>query len=164
MSEEQTTLARPLHGFNSPQRYFVGYTLAVLVDLTVLNLLDEFWQHINVSSFSISLLVAILLQLLLKLTIAFEHKLADYFKSIPGTAPKVYRALSTWAILFFSKIIMLEAINLAFGDAITFTGPVDGLVAFFVLVFGILIAEFIVSKIYFSLRDKPSDNELETTA
>ncbi|KPZ68131.1 hypothetical protein A9267_19235 [Shewanella sp. UCD-FRSSP16_17] len=164
MSEEQTTLARPLHGFNSPQRYFVGYTLAVLVDLTVLNLLDEFWQHINVSSFSISLLVAILLQLLLKLTIAFEHKLADYFKSKPGTAPKIYRALSTWAILFFSKIIMLEAINLAFGDAITFTGPVDGLVAFFVLVFGILIAEFIVSKIYFSLRDKPSDNESETTA
>ena len=164
MSEEQTTLARPLHGFNSPQRYFVGYTLAVLVDLTVLNLLAEYWQHITVSSFSVTLLVAILLQLLLKLTIAFEHKLADYFKSKPGTAPKIYRALSTWAILFFSKIIMLEAINLAFGDSITFTGPFNGIVAFFVLVFGILIAEFMVSKIYFSLRDKPTDEAAAETA
>ena len=59
---------------------------------------------------------------------------------------------------------MLEAINLAFGDSITFTGPFDGLVAFFALVFGILIAEFIVSKIYFSLRDKPSDEETAATA
>ena len=157
MSDEQTTIATPLHGFNSPQRYFVGYTLAILVDLLVLNLFAEFWQHINVSSFSVSLLVAILLQLLLKLTIAFEHKIADHFKAKPGKAPKVYRALSTWAILFFSKIIMLEVIDLSFGDSITFTGPFNGLVAFFALVFGILIAEFIVSKIYFSLRDKPEN-------
>ncbi|WP_144206783.1 hypothetical protein [Shewanella donghaensis] len=157
MSDEQTTIATPLHGFNTPQRYFVGYTLAILVDLLVLNLFAEFWQHINVSSFSVSLLVAILLQLLLKLTIALEHKIADYFKAKPGKAPKVYRALSTWAILFFSKIIMLEVIDLSFGDSITFTGPFNGLVAFFALVFGILIAEFIVSKIYFSLRDKPEE-------
>lgn len=27
------------YGFNTPQRLFVGYTLAVLVDLTVLNFL-----------------------------------------------------------------------------------------------------------------------------
>jgi hypothetical protein len=30
------------YGFNTPQRLFVGYTLAVLVDLTVLNFFDEY--------------------------------------------------------------------------------------------------------------------------
>lgn len=29
------------YGFNTPQRLFVGYTLAVLVDLTVLNFLTN---------------------------------------------------------------------------------------------------------------------------
>ena len=151
------TIAAPIkeYGFNTPQRFFVGYTLAVLVDLTVLNLFNEFWQYITVESFSISLLVAILLQLLLKLTIAAEHAIANYFKDKPGKAPKFYRAFCTWLILFGSKFVMLEAINLVFGDRINFTGPVDGIVAFFALVFGILIAEFIVSKIYFSLEDKP---------
>ncbi|WP_180961200.1 hypothetical protein [Shewanella sp. GutDb-MelDb] len=149
------TLATPIkeYGFNTPQRLFVGYTLAVLVDLTVLNLFNEFWEYITLESFSISLLVAILLQLLLKLTIAAEHAIAEYFKTKPGRAPKFYRAFTTWAILFGSKFIMLEAINLVFGDSIQFTGPADGIVAFFALVFGILIAEFMVSKIYFSLED-----------
>ncbi|ABU74567.1 hypothetical protein VIBHAR_06680 [Vibrio campbellii ATCC BAA-1116] len=32
-----------VYGFNTPQRLFVGYTLAVLVDLTVLNFYDEYW-------------------------------------------------------------------------------------------------------------------------
>lgn len=150
------TIAEPInqHIFSTPQLLFVGYTLAVLVDLVVINLLDEYWGYITVDSFTISLLVAILLQLLLKLSIAGEHKLANYFKTKPGIAPKIYRGLSTWAILVGSKIIMLEAVNLAFGDAIQFTGPYDGLVAFFALIFAILIAEFIVSKIYASLKSE----------
>ena len=36
------------YGFNTPQRLFVGYTLAVLVDLTVLNFFDEYWEFVNI--------------------------------------------------------------------------------------------------------------------
>lgn len=151
------TLAEPIqqHFFSTPQLMFIGYTLAILVDLTVLNLLDEYWGYISVASFSISLLVAILLQLLLKLSIAAEHKLANYFKTKQGIGPKVARGLCTWLILVGSKIIMLEAVNIAFGDKITFTGPMGGMIAFFALIFAILIAEFIVGKVYHSLSDKP---------
>jgi len=46
-------------------------------------------------------------------------------------------------ILVRSKIIMLETINLIFDNAITFTGPLNGIVVFFVFIFVILIAEFI---------------------
>jgi len=45
---------------------------------------------------------------------------------------------------------MLDAVNIVFADATNFSGPCDGIVAFFALIFGILIAEFIVSKIYFT--------------
>lgn len=53
---------------------------------------------------------------------------------------------------------MLEAINLLFGDKVSFTGPWNGVVAFFAVVFTILIAEVIVSKIYFALDDKQDAN------
>lgn len=154
------TILEPIkeYQFNTPQRMFIGYTLAILVDLVVLSLIAEFSDYIFIESFSIALMVAILLQLLLKVTIAGEHKLANYFKSKPGTAPKVYRAITTYIILVGSKIIMLEAVNIVFGDAINFSGPFDGIVAFFALIFGILIAEFIVSKIYFSLEDKKRES------
>lgn len=142
------------YGFNTPQRLFVGYTLAVLVDLTVLNFFDEYWDFVNIESFTISFAAAILLQLLLKLSINAEHRIADYFKSKPGTAPKIYRGLSSYAILVGSKFVMLEAINLMFGDKVSFSGPLNGVVAFFAVVFTILVAEIVVSKIYFALSDK----------
>lgn len=36
MTEEKKETVRE-YGFNTPQRLFIGYTLAILVDLTVLN-------------------------------------------------------------------------------------------------------------------------------
>ncbi|MFA0281280.1 hypothetical protein AB4504_06115 [Vibrio sp. 10N.222.55.F12] len=143
-----------VYGFNTPQRLFVGYTLAVLVDLVVLNFFDEYWDFVNIESFTIFLIAA----LLLKLSIGLEHKIAEHFKSKPGTAPKVYRAITTYIILVGSKFVMLEAINLLFGDKVSFTGPWGGVVAFFAVVFTILVAEVIVSKIYFALDDKQDSN------
>jgi Na+-transporting NADH:ubiquinone oxidoreductase subunit NqrC len=47
---------------------------------------------------------------------------------------------------------------------VSFTGPWNGVVAFFAVVFTILIAEVIVSKIYFALDDKQDENLDEKTA
>ena len=133
------------------QQLFIKYTLAVLVDLVVLGLFNEYWDLVKIDSFSIALIAALMLQVLLKLTIKFEHYVAGYFDKKSGTLPKVMRFLTAWAILFFSKIIILEAINYAFGDHVLFFGPWHGIVAFIVVVIGILLAEWIISKIYKSL-------------
>ena len=47
------------------QRLFVRYLVAVLIDLTVLNLFDEFWDLVTIGPFSVSVLAAVLLQVLL---------------------------------------------------------------------------------------------------
>lgn len=150
-----------VYGFNTPQRLFVGYTLAVLVDLTVLNFYDEYWDFVTIDSFTISFAAALLLQLLLKLSIKAEHKIAECFKSKPGTAPKIYRGLSTYVILVGSKFVMLEAINILFGDKVDFSGPWNGVVAFFAVVFTILISEVIVGKIYFKLGEREQQAQRE---
>lgn len=133
------------------QRLFIKYVLAILVDLTVLNLFDQYWNHVYIESFSVSLLAAALLQLLLALTIALEHKVAEYFKKKDGLKHRIGRGLSTWAILFISKIVILQAINLTFGDSVLFTGHIHGLVAFIIVVIAIIFAEQIVTKIYRAL-------------
>jgi hypothetical protein len=137
--------------FSRRQQLFVKYILFVLIDLTVLNLFNEYWGNVSIESFSISLLAASLLQILLQLTIAIEHRVANIFKNYPSFKAKIFRALSTWAILFISKLAILEAINLAFGDSVLFSGPIHGLVAFIVVVITIIISEQIFFRIYKAL-------------
>ena len=74
------------HTPSSGQRLFLRYFTAILVDLVVLNIFAEFWESVEVSSFTISLFAAALLQVLLKLTLAIEHRIGAYFKAKEGAA------------------------------------------------------------------------------
>jgi hypothetical protein len=132
------------------QRVFFQYFTFILIDLTVLNLFQEHSQYLTIESFSISLLAAILLQAMLKLTIYVEQRVADYFKSKTGFIAKL-RPLSAWAILFVSKLLILEAVNLLFGDAVIFGGLYQGLVTFLIVITVILATEQLVMKIFRSL-------------
>ncbi len=102
------------------QRGFLRYLTATLVDLVVLGLFAEYWKHVHVDSFTIMLLAAVLLQILLKLTIALEHRVAAFFNARPGGFNKFMRFFTAWLILFGSKFVILEALVLAFGDRIEF--------------------------------------------
>jgi hypothetical protein len=137
--------------YSRRQQLFLGYTFFVLIDLTVLNLFNEYWEYVSIEFFSISLLTALLLQILLQVTIAIEHRVAGLFKGKSGLRPKIIRALSTWAILFGSKFAILEAINISFGDSVLFGGPVNGVIVFIVVVIAIIVAEQLISWIYRSL-------------
>jgi len=140
--------------FNKKQHLFVKYTFAILVDLTVLNLFDEYWDYVTLSSFSTSFVAAILLQLLLQITLKVEHLVAEYFKKREGLSAKVFRGISTWGILFISKLIMLKAIELLFSQSIHFSGPIHGAVSFIVVIVAMIVAEQVIVKINQSLRDK----------
>jgi hypothetical protein len=137
--------------FSNHQQFFNRLIVAVLVDLVVLGLFNEYWEYVILDSFSIALVAALLLQVLLKLTLIIEHKVATYFNKKSGVMPKVMRFISAWAILFVSKLLILEVINYAFGEHVQFLGPWHGVVAFIVVVIGILVAEGIVRKIYKAL-------------
>ena len=129
------------------QKLFVRYLMATLIDLTVLNLFVEYWEFVKVDSFTISILAAVLLQVLLKATLALEHRVAEYFKSKSGGAAKFFRYLTAWLILFGSKFVMLGAIDVVFGDSVEFTGPLHGVVAFIVVVVVMLVAEEFVVRL-----------------
>lgn len=130
---------------SSRQHFFLRYFMLILIDVVVLNLLAEYWDKVELSSFTVSLFAAILLQVLLKLTLRLEHNVAGYFKKKPGHSAKVMRVLATWTVLLVSKLIMLKAIDLIFGERLMFHGPRHILV-FIIVVVAILVAEEVVAR------------------
>jgi hypothetical protein len=130
------------------QRVFTRYFTAVLVDLVVLNLFVEYWPHVSAISFTTTLLAAVLLQILLKLTIVLEHKLAAYFNARKGGFARFMRFFTAWLVLFGSKFVILEALTFAFGDGLRFGGPFNGIVALIAVVVAMLAAEAIIVLFY----------------
>ena len=139
---------------NQRQRLFLMFTLFVLADLAVINLFDEYASnYFHISSFTASIVMAVILQILLVITIKIEHKIADFFKGKEGVMNLILRILVTWALLFGSKIIMMKIVDLILGNKIEYYGPYHGLGAFVLIIIGMIIAENLLKKVFLSLKD-----------
>ena len=136
------------HTPSAKQRAFSRYLTATLVDLVVLNLFVEYWDQVTASSFTITLIAAVILQVLLKLTIVLEHRAAAFFNARPGGFNKFMRFFTAWLILFGSKFVILEALVFALGDKLRFGGPFHGIIALIVVVVVMLVVEVILVKVY----------------
>jgi len=135
------------HTPSSGQRLFLRYFTAILVDLVVLNIFAEYWESVAVSSFTISVFAAALLQVLLKLTLAIEHRIGAYFKAKEGAAARALHFFIAWLVLFGSKFAMLAAIEFAFGESIHFGGRFH-VVTFIVVIVAMLVAEEVILRFY----------------
>lgn len=123
------------------QRLFVRYFTAILVDLVVLNLFVEYSDKVVVSTFTMSLFAAILLQILMRGTIAVEHWVAGFFIGKPGGWMKFWRYFCAWLVLFGSKFVILEAIAWAFSGEVRFEGRFHGLITLILVIVVMLLAE-----------------------
>ena len=134
---------------NEGQRMFLRYYTGFLMDLMVLNLFAEWWSLVFVSSFTVSLAAALVLQALLKATIAVEHKVAKYWKAKgPGKFNTFMRYFCAWLVLFGSKFVILEAIVQIFGEQVNFLGMWHGVVTLIVVVVVMLVAEELMVRVY----------------
>ena len=88
---------------NNSQRLFLVYIICILVDMTILNIYAEFTHSVYVESFSITIFIAIFLQLFIVLTRHAEHKLSNFFGDKKSYLTKIKYFFSLWALLFFSK-------------------------------------------------------------
>ena len=158
MADKDTTLfddgSRVL---NYKQRLYLGYTNAVLLYLTVINLCDEYWSWVSIRSFTVSIVVAVILLLGLMFFITTEKKAAAYFKSKSGTTPKILRGISSYLLLVGGKFVLMGVIAILLGEAVEFSGPMHGAIAFIVLVTAILAVDGIVKKIYYALGSPVKD-------
>ena len=136
------------------QMIFFSWTKDVLIYIIVLNLFVEYNYKIVIDSFTISIFTAILLKMLLEIILKFEHRVADFFKTRPGKLMKFLRFMTTWIILFASKFLILEIVDIVFGDHVDLGKFLDVIV----LVIALMVAREVFQRIYLALgkREHPT--------
>ena len=140
------------------QLIFISWTKDVLIYILVLNLFVEYVDLIVIDSFTISIFTAILLKALLDVIIGFEHKVADFFKARPGKLSKFLLIMSTWLILFLSKFLILEVVDIVFGDHV----ELGKFWSVLTLVIALMVARAVFQRIYVSLG--PSEHPSSQSA
>ncbi len=144
-STKQVTITRG-------QGIFISWTKDVLIYIIVLNLFVEYNAKIVIDSFTISIFTAILLKILLEIILRFEHMVAEFFKSRPGKLSSFLRVISTWLILFLSKFLILEVVDLVFGEHVELGKFLDVII----LVIALIVAREVFQRIYISLGERES--------
>ena len=100
----------------SAQARFISWVSEVLVDIVVLNLFVEFVHTVVIDSFWISILTAVLLKLMVDAVKGLEQRVSTYLSAKEGAAWKPIRFFAVWLILFLSKFVILEVVNVVFGS------------------------------------------------
>ncbi|GEL95989.1 hypothetical protein [Cellulomonas composti] len=92
------------------------------VYVVVLNLATQFVPQVITESFAMSLLVALLLKLVLEAVLALKRRVKGRFADATTTAGKVTSALLLLVLLPGSKFVVLELVDVVFGDAVDLDG------------------------------------------
>src|SRR5215475_13712529 len=102
----------------------------VFVYVVVLNLFVEYLPRVISETFTLSLLTAVLLKGVLEIVVAAKNRVKARFRQASTPVGKVVAAVLFWVVLFGSKFLVLEVVNLVFGDRVSLGGffSVTGLI------------------------------------
>lgn len=114
---------RPPRG---PDRRWARARPADVIDLfvyvVVLNLAVEYVPAVISEGFTLSLLTALLLKIALELVIVLKNRVIGWFRAATTRRAQVAAALSLWVVAAGSKLVVLELVDLVFGDAVSLGG------------------------------------------
>lgn len=91
----------------------------VFVYVVVLNLFVEYLPQVLSETFTLSLLTAVLLKGVLEVVVAAKNRVKKRFREASTPLGKVAAGLLLWLVLFGSKFLVLEAVDLVFGDRVS---------------------------------------------
>jgi len=94
-----------------------GDVVDVFVYVVVLNLAVEYVPSVISEGFTLSLLTAILLKVALELILILKGRVVNRVRGATTRSGKVAFALLLWLVAVGSKVVVLELVDLVFGDA-----------------------------------------------
>ncbi len=102
----------------------------VFVYVVVLNLAIQFVPSVISETFTMSLLTAVLLKVVLEVVVFFKNRAKGRFKAAETPLARVGAGLLLWLLLVSSKFVVLELVALVFGDYVSLGGfwSVTGLI------------------------------------
>lgn len=94
----------------------------VFVYVAVINLAVEYVPSIISEGFTLSLLTAALLKIALELVILTKNRVLGWLRAATSRRMKIVAALSLWAVAVGSKFVVLELMDVIFGDSVRLGG------------------------------------------
>ena len=107
------------------QERFASWVTDVLVYIVVLNLFIEYVPRVITESFTISILTAVVLKFLIDVITGLEGRVSGWFKQREGRVWRALGLVTMFLILFVSKFVILEVINVVFGDRVALGGFIE---------------------------------------
>ncbi len=144
MSEGTSGDTSGLITISRQQSLFAPWATDVLLNIVVLGLFVEYSDSIVIDSFTIVILAAVVLKALVAATLRLEHRVRSFFRRRGGTVNKVLGIVTAIVILFSSKFVILEVIDIIFRDDV----EIDGFIPLVLLIITMIAAEQVVSFIY----------------
>ena len=126
------------------QLQFADWMTAILLYTIVLNLFVEYVDAVIIDSFTISIFAAIVLKALLDIILRLEHRVSAYFGAREGTVNRILQVVLTFAILFLSKFVILEVIDIIFREHV----ELGGFIPLVAMIITMLVSERVVHLIY----------------
>lgn len=132
-------LAQPTSGAGTRIRFTAAAVVDVFVYVVIINIAVEFLPKVITETFTVSLLTAILLKVVLEIVAKLKKPLFARFSTASGAA-KVVAGLLLWGLLVGSKFAVLFLVDLLFGDNVSLGGffPVTGLILVLMLARGLV--------------------------
>jgi cell division protein FtsL len=144
MSEETPGDTSGLITVSRQQSLFISWATAVLLNIVVLGLFVEYSDSIVIDSFTIAIFAAVVLKALVDVTLGLEHRARNFFRRRGGTVNRVLGIVTAMAILFSSKFVILEVIDIIFKDDV----EIDGFIPLVLLIITMIVAERVVQVVY----------------
>lgn len=136
-----------------PVRRWIRARPADVIDLfvyvVVLNLAIEYVPSVISEGFTLSLVTALLLKIALELVISLKNKVITRLRAATTRRAKAAAALTLWVVAAGSKLVVLELVDLVFGDAVS----LGGFIPVTVLVVALLVSRAAVRRL---LYDNPA--------
>ena len=121
----------------------------VFVYVVVLNLAVEYLPSVISEEFTLSLLTAVLLKIALELVLSLKARLIGRFRGAATPTGKVVSAFLVWLVAVGSKFVVLELVNVIFGEAVS----LGGFISVTLLVLALLTSRSLVRRL---LDDEPA--------
>jgi len=134
---------------NNRQDLFMSMALGILLYSVVLGFFNDYTNVLHTSSYSITFMLAIVMQLLTYLTFEAKNKVQSLFTSKDKKSNKILMIFFVWLILFLSKFVFLWVISFLFRQEVY----VSGFVGLFIIVIVLTVIQGLFDLVYKSLAD-----------
>jgi len=110
---------------NSYQKIYLEWLVDILAYVVVLNLLAEHFNAYYIYSFTVSVLLAISMKLILVPIVYIKFKIGIFWKTKEGKLSRILGILSKFAILFSSKFVILAYLDFKYREYVSIEGFVS---------------------------------------